>query len=204
MEIKYNGFQFDEMEQRYRASFFNSLGGFKSLTLLGTSDVEHHTNLSVVSSVFHIGANPPLMGLIFRPDSVSRHSLENIMATRFYTFNHVNEIFYQQAHQTSARYPREISEFEACGFTVQKSELIPAPYVLESRVKIGLQLQQRIDLEINGTVLIIGKIIEVFFPENCLSSDGFIDIEKAGTITVSGLDSYHSTQKLKRLPYAKP
>jgi hypothetical protein len=34
-------------------------------------------------------------------------------------------------------------------------------------------------------------------------SDGFIDLENAGTITVSGLDSYHSTKKIERLSYAK-
>jgi hypothetical protein len=34
--------------------------------------------------------------------------------------------------------------------------------------------------------------------------DGFIDLEKANTITCSGLDSYHKTIQLDRLSYAKP
>ncbi len=66
------------MAQRYRAAFINSLGGFKSLVMVGTADTEGVTNLSVFSSLFHIGANPPLCGLIFRPDSVERHTLTNI------------------------------------------------------------------------------------------------------------------------------
>jgi len=37
-----------------------------------------------------------------------------------------------------------------------------------------------------------------------LQSDGFIDLENAETITCSGLDSYHKTQKIWRLSYAKP
>jgi hypothetical protein len=52
--------------------------------------------------------------------------------------------------------------------------------------------------------MIIGKINHVFLPDNCLLEDGFVDLEKAGTITCSGLDSYHSTNKLARLSYAKP
>lgn len=52
--------------------------------------------------------------------------------------------------------------------------------------------------------MIIGKINHISLPDNCLSEDGFIDIEKAGTITCSGLDSYHTTKRLSRLSYAKP
>ena len=52
--------------------------------------------------------------------------------------------------------------------------------------------------------MVIGEIVQVDFPENCLSKDGFLDIEKANSITCSGLDSYHKTIQLDRLSYAKP
>jgi flavin reductase (DIM6/NTAB) family NADH-FMN oxidoreductase RutF len=51
--------------------------------------------------------------------------------------------------------------------------------------------------------MIIGEIKNIYFPEDCMQEDGFLDIEKAGTITCSGLDSYHLTKSLARLPYAK-
>ena len=108
-------FDFDglmALEQRYRAAFINSLGGFKSVVLLGTKNNDGQTNLAIFNSLFHIGANPPLCGLIVRPDSVERHTFENIMQTGFYTVNHIKPEFYENAHQTSARYPREVSEFD--------------------------------------------------------------------------------------------
>lgn len=92
------------MEKRYRATFVNSLSGFKSANLLGTSDTNQQTNLCIVSSVFHLGANPALMGVIIRPDTVPRDTLENIRATGFYTLNHVQKEMIVAAHQTSARY----------------------------------------------------------------------------------------------------
>jgi hypothetical protein len=55
----------------------------------------------------------------------------------------------------------------------------------------------------NNTILVIGQINQVYFPNECLCGDGFLDIEKAGTISCSGLDSYHSSKSLARLPYAK-
>lgn len=193
-----------EMELRSRAHLINSLGGFKSIGLIGTKDLNGQTNLAIFSSIVHIGANPPLISFIMRPDSVERHTLSNILETGFYTINHVNEAIYKQAHQTSARYAKNQSEFDCTGLTCEFKEGFFAPFVQESKVQLGVEFKERIDLKINGTILIIGQIQEVHFPTDCLQEDGFLDLEKAGSITCSGLDSYHRTQKLDRLPYAKP
>ncbi len=192
------------MEQRYRAAFINSLGGFKSGVLVGTVNKEGNTNLAIFNSLFHLGANPALCGLIIRPDSVARHTYENILETGSYTINHINEDIYKQAHQTSARYDREVSEFDATGLTLQYEQGVMAPFVKESHVQFALEFAEKHELQINGTILVIGKIVKVMLPDECIGADGFIDIERAGTITVSGLDSYHTTQRLSRLSYAKP
>ena len=193
-----------EMEQRYRAAFINALGGFKSVVLVGTADAQGATNLAIFNSLFHLGANPPLCGLIFRPDSVERHTLTNIENTGVYTINHLNAEMYTQAHQTSARYSKEQSEFEATGLNPVFEPGIAAPFVAESRLRFSLELREKIPLEINGTILIIGQITSVWLPEGVLQADGFIDLEQAGSLTCSGLDSYHQTQRLARLSYAKP
>ena len=192
------------MDDRKRRNFINSLSGFKSLNILGTADKSNSTNLAIFNSVIHLGANPPLMGFIIRPDTVERHTLQNILETGYYTINHVNRSIYKQAHQTSARYPKSISEFEATGLTSEFKDGFAAPYVKECHVKIGMQFQQRMDIELNHTILVIGKVFEVFMPANCWCEDGFLDIEKAGSIAGIGLDSYHTTLQLDRLSYAKP
>ena len=203
MKIKITEADLVQMEQRKRANLINSVGGFKSVCLIGTTDVHGQSNLAIFNSIVHIGANPPLIGFIMRPDSVERHSLFNIHATKSYTINHLNEAIYRQGHQTSAKYPREVSEFNATGLHAEYKENCIAPFVKESNVQMAIEFKQRIDLTINNTILIIGEIKQLFFPENCWQADGFLDIEKAGTIACSGLDSYHTTQQLERLPYAK-
>ena len=193
-----------QLEKNERAHLINSLGGFKSLALVGTSDSKRNTNLAVFSSIFHVGANPPLIGLIFRPSPPERNTYSNIIETGFYTINHVNETIYKQAHQTSARYDKEISEFEITGLTPEYKDAFFAPYVAESNIQLGIEFKEKIDLTINNTTLIIGEIKHIYIPKNCLSKDGFVDIEKANTVTCSGLDSYHKTVQLDRLSYAKP
>lgn len=192
------------LDQRYRAQLINSLGGFKSVNLVGTVNAQGVTNLSIVSSVFHLGANPALMGFIMRPITVTRDTFLNIKASGFYTFNHITSDIYQQAHQTSARYPEEVSEFDEVDLKAVFKKEFPAPFVAESPVQIGLEFKEQIDIKLNGTILMIGAIKEIFVPEACIANDGFLDIEKAGSITCSGLDAYHSTEKIARLAYAKP
>jgi flavin reductase (DIM6/NTAB) family NADH-FMN oxidoreductase RutF len=195
--------QLMEMEARKRAQLINSLGGFKSVCLIGTTDSLNQNNVAIFSSIFHIGANPPLIAFIVRPDSVDRHTLSNILETGAYTINHINESIYKQAHQTSARYDKDVSEFDATGLTPEFKNEWKAPFVKESNIQLGVQLKQRIDISLNNTIMIIGEIIHVYYPSDCICSDGFVDIEKAETITCSGLDSYHTTQRLARLSYAK-
>ncbi|MGH1469375.1 MAG: flavin reductase family protein [Bdellovibrionales bacterium] len=194
----------DKYTSREWIKMINSLSGFKSANLIGTSSKEGESNLCIVSSVFHIGANPPLMGFVLRPHSNESpsHTLLNIEDTKFFTINHVNEKIYERGHQTSARYPQEVSEFKECNLTEESG--FDAPYVKEANVKIGLKFTSRTDIHENNTHMVIGKVVEFMVPDGSVYEDGHIDLEGAGSIVVSGLDSYHKTQILSRLSYAKP
>ncbi|MCS7053720.1 MAG: flavin reductase, partial [Ignavibacterium sp.] len=77
-----------DFERRYRINFVNSLSGFKSANLIGTISKSGITNLAIFSSVIHVGANPPLIGILFRPLSVPRHTYNNIKETGCFTINH--------------------------------------------------------------------------------------------------------------------
>lgn len=192
------------MEKQQRVHFINSLLGFKSVAMVGTSDQLGQTNLAIFSSFFHIGANPALVGMIFRPTPPERNTFSNIMETGFYTLNHLNESNYLQAHQTSARYDKSSSEFEMTGLQADYKDNFFAPYVKQSHIQLGIQFKEKVDLTINDTTLVIGEILHVYLPDECLSDDGFVHLERANTVTCSGLDSYHTTTQLDRLSYAKP
>ncbi len=191
------------LEKHTRTHFINSLSGFKSANLIGTQDEQGNTNLAIVSSVIHLGAHPPLVGMIMRPHSVPRHTFENILQTGVYTINQVNKSIYKQAHQTSARYDKDESEFEETGLTPEYLNEFSAPFVKESRLKYSVKFVESKHLEINGTELVIGEIVDVYLDETALQSDGFLDLQAIDTVAVTGLDSYHTANKLTRLPYAK-
>lgn len=196
--------QFDDMEKGYRTQFINSVVGYKSVNLVGTQSVTGQHNLSIISSLCHLGSNPPLLSMIIRPASVPRHTLQNIIDTGYYTINHITEKFYTQAHQTSARYPANISEFEAVGLEHEYHEGFLAPFVAASPLQIGMQLEEIIHLKCNDTQMVIGRIDHVNVIDKAIDDDGFIQLHTLGSVCVSGLDCYHAPKKINRLAYAKP
>lgn len=190
------------MEKQYRTNFINSLPGIRNASLIGTIGKTGETNLAIFNSVMHIGAHPPFMGFVMRPVTVPRGTYLNIRETGFFTINHVHADIFRQAHQTSARY--DSSEFEATGLTPLFSEVVPAPYVKESRVKIGLRYQEELPVQCNGTIIIIGKIEEVILDEEHLNEDGILQLNNTGSMGVNGLETYYEVKKVDALPYAKP
>ncbi|WP_105264639.1 flavin reductase family protein [Pseudoalteromonas sp. T1lg76] len=194
----------DAMPSRYRAHFVNSLSGYKSANLVGTTDGRGNHNLAIVSSVVHLGAHPPLVAMIMRPDVVERHTLSNIRATGWYTINQVNTGFWQAAHQTSAKYAVHESEFDAVGLEPQFIGECPAPFVSQSQLKYSVKLVTEQVIEQNGTLILIGAIEQGEVSDNALCSDGHIDLHSIDTVAITGLDGYHVGSRLGRLSYAQP
>lgn len=196
--------QIDEMEKFYRISLINSLIGFKPVNLLGSCNIDGAPNLSIISSAFHLGANPSLIGLVMRPQREHNDTLKNIQATGQYTLNNVLPDWFKQAHQTSASYASGISEFEKCNFKELYTDGFRAPFVKESTVRIGLELREIMDVPLNGTTIVIGEIVQILLDDLIIEEDGTVDHVKAGSMAVAGLDRYFLPEFLGRLSYAKP
>ncbi len=191
-------------ESRYRALLINSLAGVKQAILIGTKSKDGNSNLAIFNSLIHIGANTPLWGFISRPESVKRDTLSNILETCQYTINYVATIDFEKAHQTSAKYDSAVSEFDACGFTEIYHPNFDAPFVAEAPVKVAMKLEEKIDIAINNTILIIGSIQHIEIEERFISPDGFVSLNEAKTLACAGLDAYYKTTLIGRLNYAKP
>lgn len=194
----------EQLEQRYRTTLINSLAGFRQAVLVGTQSSEGHHNLAIFNSLIHLGAHPALYGLINRPDSVQRDTLQNIISTKAYTLNYVRAADYKRAHQTSARYDKQISEFEAVGFEPAYLPSCTAPIVKNAVVSIAMQLEEIIPIAINGTILIVGSVQQIHIDEQLVEKDGFVSLSEEQVVISQGLDAYFIPSPLGRLAYAKP
>ena len=191
------------MDRIMRLKFINAVSGIKPANLIGTISKHGQTNLALISSVVHLGSNPPLMAYISRPTTVPRHTLENILSIGQYTINHINKDIIERAHYTSAKFDKGSSEFERCQLTEEYLSDIEAPFVKESRIQMGMQLVDTIPIPQNGTIMVIGEIVFLNLPSEIVGEGHEIDLSKANGIGISGLNSYYELKKIAEYPYAK-
>ncbi len=192
-----------EYDRFLRMHFCNCLTGFKSPLLVGTTSESGNENLAIFSNVFHIGADPSTIGMIARPTTIPRDTVANISETKIYTLNHIPLADYEKGHLTSAKYPEEISEFEALNLKAEYIEGFGAPFYADAPLKIGLSLSSITPIKENDTILIIGKVELVEVEEKNLMVTGHLDFSGLRTVASTGLDTYYSTKFIDRLPYAK-
>lgn len=193
-----------DFEQRYRTTFVNSLAGYKLPVLIGTINSDGITNLAIFNSYFHVGAHPPLFGLVVRPESVERHTLTNIRATKSFTVNFIDDSFFKKAHQTSARYENGISEFTEVNLLEEYHDNQNIPYVAQSKIKIEAYNLSEIQVKENNTIILINEIKKVVLNTDYISKDGYIDLPSQNIVASQGLDAYLKTNLITRLAYAKP
>ncbi|RIV30572.1 flavin oxidoreductase [Flagellimonas lutimaris] len=192
-----------EMDKVARLKIINSITGIKPANLIGTIDNDKLTNLAVFSSVVHLGSQPPLLGFIARPKTEdSGHTLRNIEQKGEYTINHIHPEFIAQAHYTSAKFDKNISEFDRCGFSEEYIGDFDAPFVKESSVKMGLRLKEMVPIPLNGTTLVIGEIAHLVLPDFAYESDD-INLEQLQSTGISGLNSYYKLVKVAQHPYVR-
>lgn len=202
MEKEFKTSDLSNLEKRYKTNLINSIGGYKSANLIGTIDSNGVTNLSIVTSVVHIGAEPPLLGFIIRPTTAPRHTYDNIKANSCFTVNQIHDNITGKAHFTSARFDEHESEFEKLQLSEEYKSGFIAPFVEESKIKIGLKFSAE-HLISNGCRLIIGEIVNLSVDEKALNENGMLNLEAINTNAISGLNKYYRGHFTKEYPYAK-
>lgn len=199
--ISLNAEALAQLPSRQRATLINNLCGLRSANLIATRGAAT-TNLAIFNSVIHLGSDPALIGIVFRPLTVERHTYDNIKEFKSFTVNAVSESIVAKAHQTSAKYPETVSEFEAVGLTPLYREETHLPFVAESPIQLLCSYSQEHVLE-NGCVLLTARIESVYMQQSALDTDMFIDHGRAHTMAIGGLDAYYRVTLEGRYAYAK-
>jgi len=194
----------ENTERIQRLNIINSISGIKPGNLIGTRSNEGQANLAIISSVIHLGSNPAYLGFIVRPSGdVRRHTQENITENGWFTINHIRTEFIENAHYTSAKFDHNVSEFDSCGLTEETINDFHAPFVKESVLKMGLRHVESVPIKSSGTTMIVGQIEHLVMPDHAMNKDGYIDLDLADGVGISGLNSYYKLEKLADFPYAR-
>lgn len=196
--------EIEQMNYLYKINLMNSISGYKLANLIATKSKNGITNVAVFSSVVHYGSSLAILGFVLRPTSVIRNTYDNIKETGFYTINAICEDIIEDAHHTSAKYASDISEFDKTNLTSEYKKNFFAPFVTESPLQIGMKFLEEYQIKANDTILVLGKVVDLYIEETMLSEDGFLNLSKENVAAINGLDTYMVAKEFKRLSYQRP
>jgi flavin reductase (DIM6/NTAB) family NADH-FMN oxidoreductase RutF len=198
----YNDIQ--NLEKIFKINLINSCSGFKSANLLGSISEDGISNVAVFSSVTHLGSKPPTLGFILRPTTVPRDTYKNIKDSGVFTINHIHEAIIEDAHHTSAKYPKEVSEFDKTNLEAEFKGEFKAPFVKGAPVQMSMRFIEEVYIPSNDVLLIVSQIEELYIDDALLQADGLINLSKGNVATINGLDTYAVPNFNKQLSYQRP
>ncbi len=193
----------EKMDRIQRLNLVNSCTGYKSANLIATISNEGKTNVAVFSSVTHLGSDPALISFTLRPTTVPRHTYKNIKEYGYFSVNHIIAEHIADAHHTSAAYPEEISEFDQTNLQAVYHNDCPVPFVKGSPVKLLCKYVNEYLIQENGCILVVASIEAIFYEEELLTPDKWLQLDKGKVVAINGLDGYALPELVERLPYAR-
>jgi flavin reductase (DIM6/NTAB) family NADH-FMN oxidoreductase RutF len=193
----------EKMDRIQRLNLVNSCTGYKSANLIATISNEGKTNIAVFSSVTHLGSDPALISFTLRPTTVPRHTYKNIREYGYFSVNHIIAEYIADAHHTSAAYPEDISEFDQTNLQAVYHNDCPVPFVKGSPVKLLCKYVNEYLIQENGCLLVVASIEAIFYEEELLTPDKWLQLDKGKVVAINGLDGYALPELVERLPYAR-
>jgi len=167
----------------------------RPIALASTIDALGQVNLSPFSFFNVFSANPPI--LIFSParrgrDNTTKHTFENVKATKEVVINIVNHAIVEQMSLSSTEYDKEVNEFEKAGFTQVPSETVEPPRVGEAPVSFECKIDEIIELGAAGGAgnLVISRVERIHLQTRYLNSKGQLDTRKLDLVARMGESWY--------------
>ncbi|MEC3906585.1 flavin reductase family protein [Tamlana sp. 2201CG12-4] len=180
----------------------------RPIAFASTVNVEGTPNLSPFSFFNVFSANPPVM--IFSParrvrDNTTKHTLQNVEATREVVINVVNYDIVHQMSLSSTEYPEGVNEFEKAGLTMLKSDIVKPFRVAESPVQFECRVNDIITLGKEGGAgnLIICEVVKLHIDDDVLDNNDVINQSKLDLVARAG-GSYYSRAKKGFFEIPKP
>lgn len=168
------------LAQRQRYGLMISIIQPRPIAWVSTINAEGRPNLAPFSYFTGVSAKP--CTVCFAPannrDGGKKDTLANIEETKEFVVNVATESTDRQMVQSSAEYPRGVSEFEAAGLTAKPCTVVRPPRVQESPIALECKLRQVVKISAGpgGGNLVIGEVVHIHI-DDAIWKDGKVSHE---------------------------
>lgn len=147
----------------------------------GTSSGFDMPNIITIAWAGTINSTPPMLSISIRK---SRHSHQQIMETKEFVVNLVNEDLLDACDFCGVKSGKDIDKFTKCNLTIEKAEgLNYAPAIKNSPVSLSCKVTQVIELGSHD--MFLAEIVAVAVDKNLFDSNQKINLAKAKLVTYS-------------------
>jgi flavin reductase (DIM6/NTAB) family NADH-FMN oxidoreductase RutF len=164
----------------------------RPIAFVATIDPHGNTNLAPFSFYNGVSSTPPILSLSIAPrQGRDKDTLANIRASGELVVMAATESLASAVNQSSADYPPEVSEIEACGLTAVPSEKVRPPRVAESPLAMECRLVQLVERPGGSSVtLVLAEVVLFHLDPSMLAEDGTADPRRLGPLARLGGQEY--------------
>jgi flavin reductase (DIM6/NTAB) family NADH-FMN oxidoreductase RutF len=171
----------------------------RPIAFISTAGENGIYNLAPYSFFIPLSAKPAIVGVGIgrKRDGSKKDTLVNIEFSKDFVINVVTESLAEAMNQTSGEYPPEVDEFQVAKLTPEKADLVKAPMVAESPVRMECRLLQILEYGEFSSIqnFVIGEVIRVHVKDE-FWADGEIQSSRLKTIGRMGGDFYCRTTNI--------
>ncbi len=152
----------------------------RPIAWVSTINAEGRPNLAPFSYFTGVSSKPCTVCFApaNNPGGAPKDTLANIEETKAFVVNIATESTDRKMVQSSAEYPRGVSEFEEAGLTPAPCTIVRPPRVKESPVSLECELRQvvKISKGPGGGNLVIGEVVHIHI-DDAIWKDGKVSHE---------------------------
>jgi flavin reductase (DIM6/NTAB) family NADH-FMN oxidoreductase RutF len=171
----------------------------RPIAFISTAGENGIYNLAPYSFFIPLSAKPAIVGVGIgrKRDGSKKDTLVNIEFSKDFVINVVTESLAEAMNQTSGEYPPEVDEFQVAKLTPERADLVKAPMVAESPVRMECRLLQILEYGEFPSIqnFVIGEVIRVHVKDE-FWADGEIQSSRLKTIGRMGGDFYCRTTNI--------
>ena len=167
-----------ELSARDAYRLMTDLVAPRPIAWVSTVNGQGQANLAPFSYYQGVCSSPPtlVLGLGSRPDGRPKDTLANVLETGELTINHVSERLADAMNRSSASYPPETSEWEACGVESSPAQTVRAPRVAGAHGGFECRLTHAIPIGQTkhggpSSTLVIVEVVHAWLAEGLLERD---------------------------------
>ena len=169
--------------------------GPRPIAFASTLDAEGKPNLAPYSFFNVFSSNPPIV--VFSPvrrgrDNTTKHTLDNILATKEVVINVVNYAMVHQMSLASTEYETGVDEFIKAGFGKEPSEAVKPFRVKEAPVQLECKVNEVVALGTEGGAgnLVVCEVLRIHIQKAVLTEAETIDEHKIDLVARMGGNWY--------------